>query len=308
MPNAKCLKNLNIGVFRGGVSAEREVSLQSGDAVVKALRGRGYRATDIDIRSDETEYIRQVIEGHDIDLVFIALHGEFGEDGQLQRILDEMNVPYTGSGAEASAAAMDKRETHRILEAAGIRMPAWCEFDPAMPHAPCPIPFPVVVKPPASGSSVGVRVVNTPEEFECAAGAVRESPLLIEQYIRGRELTVGILDGKPLPVVEIVAAYGFYDYASKYEDDRTRFIVPAELDLDLYSRVQLTGKRVFEALGCRHFGRVDVLLDERNIPWVLELNSIPGFTSHSLLPLAARNAGLSFEDLCEKIIRLINII
>ena len=287
---------LNIGVFRGGVSAEREVSLESGAAVVKALRSRGYRVTDVDIRSDEDEYIRQVIDGHGIDLVFIALHGEFGEDGQLQRILDDMKIPYTGSGPEASAAAMDKRETHRILEAAGIRMPAV--------YTPDTIQFPAVVKPPASGSSVGVRVVNSQGELDAAVGANNHSPLLIEQYIKGRELTVGILDSKPLPVVEIVAAHGFYDYASKYEDNRTRFIVPAEMDSGVYDMVQDTAKRVFEALGCRHLGRVDILLDAGNTPWVLELNSIPGFTSHSLLPLAARNAGLSFEDLCETIISL----
>lgn len=303
----KEMKDLVVGVFRGGIAAEREVSLESGSAVLNALKHKGYNPVDCVIDSDKKEYIKEIIENNQIDLVFIVLHGEFGEDGQLQAILDDLGVKYTGSGPKSSYDAMDKIKTHEILHKNSIPMPEYNVFcKDTIDNALDLVKFPCVVKPHYAGSSIGVRIVRNLSEWDEAVKAALDisDKLLVEEFISGREFTVGIIGNNVLPVVEIKAKSGFYDYKSKYEDENTGFVVPAQLDIQLSNKLQDLALETFKTLGCRGVARVDILLDNKAKPYVLELNSIPGMTSHSLLPLAALKNGLSFDDLCEKIVKL----
>lgn len=300
----KDLKNIKIGVFRGGVSAEREVSLVSGAAVFDALKVSGYDVVDCVIDDAAPEYIEDIVKQHGIELVFIVLHGEFGEDGTLQQILDDIGVKYTGSGSQASRDAMDKVRTHEIMQRNNISMPNYSIGTES--RILNPESFPVVVKPAAAGSSFGVSIVKKAEEFRAACNeALKYSDtVLVEKYIKGRELTVGILGDTVLPVVEIRSRADFYDYKSKYEDDATEFIVPADIPDNIVMQAEKSAKQAYDALGCAGAVRVDFLLDDDERLYVLELNTIPGMTSHSLLPLAASKNGLSFFQVCEKIIQL----
>ena len=300
------LKKIKIGVFRGGVSAEREISLESGEAVLKALLELGYNAVDCIIDSCDPLYIKEIVSDNSLDLVFIALHGEFGEDGQLQSILEQIDVCYTGSGPSASYDAMNKLRTHEILEHRGIVMPSYQMLVEGQDYNLLAVDFPCIVKPYLGGSSFGIRIVNSIEQLSeaCSKALEFSDKIIIEEYIAGREFTVGVIDGEVLPVVEIKVATEFYDYQSKYQDERTQFIVPAQLAEEVTKELQTISLNVFDALGCKGAARIDIMLDVKSRPYVLELNSIPGMTSHSLLPLAATKNGLSFNDLCEKITRL----
>jgi D-alanine-D-alanine ligase len=298
------LKGLTIGVFRGGVSAERDISLLSGKAVLEALGGKGYKVVDVDLRTkDETEIIT-IIKDNSIDLIFIALHGEFGEDGGLQKILEKHSIPFTGAGSYASFVAMDKIRTLEILEENNIPHPEYWIEDEGLPLFSVG-DFPLVVKPNYSGSSLGVSIVKDKSQLKQAIDLAKGySPrVIVERFIKGRELTVGIAVNKILPVVEIKFKRDFFDFFCKYEDNITQFIVPAQIPLEVYNDIQKLAYRVYEVLGSRHFSRVDLRMDREFNPYILELNSIPGLTSHSLVPLAAKNMGLSFNDLCEEIIK-----
>lgn len=295
---------LDITVLGGGPGDEREVSLQSGRMVRDALKRLGHRAIMLDIQPEELAALDVPA-----DVVFIALHGAFGEDGALQRILEERRFPFTGSDSRASALAMDKVDTKARLIEKGIPTP---RFDlvyeaAAAGDGPNAIEPPLVVKPRASGSSVDTFVVRDRERWASALETVvsRYGAALVETYIDGPELTVGILGDRALPVCQIRTRREFYNYEAKYLDDDTEYLFDIDLPEALLCRVQSLSLDAHRALGCRGFSRVDWMIDRASLePYVIELNTIPGLTSHSLLPKAAARAGLSFDDLCQTIVSL----
>lgn len=292
---------LKITVLSGGPSSEREVSLKSGAAVAEALRSLGYDVHIADIAPDRLEALDTPA-----DVVFIALHGAFGEDGTLQRILDQRGIVYSGSGAEASALAMDKAETKQCFIHAGIPTPA---FDLVDRDNQAKIleswSLPAVVKPLAGGSSVDCFVCGTHDDIGHALQRLihDEGVCLIERFIHGREMTVSILDDRALPPIEIRTLRPFYDYQAKYLDNETQYLFEIDVPEETIARLQHLSLKAHRALGCRDFSRVDwMLCHETGEPYALEVNTIPGFTDHSLLPKAAARAGLSFPELCRKIV------
>ena len=285
-----------IAVLKGGFSAEREVSLQSGAAVAAGLREAGYTVTEIDVSAPD--FI--VPEG--VEAVFIALHGTFGEDGGAQARLEKLGVPYAGAGVDASRVAFDKCLTETRLREVGVPVP---ESEVLRRNEKRTLSLPLAVKPPRQGSSVGCHLVFEESDWDSAfADALQyDQEILIQKFIPGREFTVGIVDGEVLPIVEIVTAEGWYDYTAKYEVDTTRYVVPAKLETEKVAEIQTMALKTFEALHCRGFGRVDFRMTPDGELFVLELNTIPGFTAHSLLPKAAAAAGIDFPSLCDRIIR-----
>lgn len=290
----------NIAVLKGGPSAEREVSLASGAAVAKALRSLDYEVAEVDVTGHE------VAVPAGCEAAFIALHGTFGEDGQLQAILEQRGIPFTGSGSVSSRLSFDKVATKRLLERQGVATPRYEVLAPGQSRT---LPLPVVVKPPRQGSSIGISKVFQEEEWpDALAGALAlDTEALVETFIEGAELTVGVVGEQVLPIVEIRAPQGYYDYRAKYTKGLTEYLVPAPLDEETTRRCQELAWRTFTALDCRGLGRVDIRLTPDGHPFVLELNSIPGFTETSLLPKAARAVGLEFPALCEKILNLARI-
>ncbi len=278
----------------GGPGAEREVSLSSAAAVERALASLGATVTPIDVH-DATFQLPA-----DTDLAFNMIHGTFGEDGQLQAILDERGVPYTGEGADGSKLAFDKIASKRAFEAAGVPTAKWqiIRAD-EMPT----LPVPLVAKPPREGSSVGVHIVKDTANLRAALDDcfARDGEVLIEEFIPGRELTVGIVGDEALPIVEIVPKVDFYSYENKYTAGASEYTCPADLSPDTTSRVRSAALAAHRSLGLHVYSRVDVLLDANDNPLVLEVNTIPGMTETSLLPKSAAANGLSFADLCEKI-------
>jgi UDP-N-acetylmuramate--alanine ligase len=310
VPGRESVRNFGVvGVIMGGVSCERDISLKSGNAVLKALGEAGCRVKPIDLVTEDRAQVKALLTEARIDVAFIALHGRFGEDGGIQVILDEMDIPYNGSGPAASYAGFNKCVSQRIFESKGILTPRTVIVDqgPQAFEAPEAVKrlggFPLVVKPACEGSSIGVSLARDTRELKAAAARAFEygQQIVIQECILGRELTVGILSGVPLPVVEIRAHSGghlFFDFQAKYKDHTTQYIVPADLPPEVGLRVQAEALRAFDSLGCEGFARVDILLDAEGKPFILEVNTIPGFTSTSLLPKAARAAGLDFEQLC----------
>jgi len=292
---------LLIGVLMGGTSEERDVSLRSGHAIAAALIRSGYSVKEIDIGDDPAH---QIVEAS-IDVAFIALHGRGGEDGIIQSILESQGIAYVGSGVEASLQSFDKERTKGCLIAAGIPLAHSVIVSALVDHeAVAGLTFPVFVKPVNNGSSIGVVRVETPEELLLNKSKIlaTNNRYMIEEAVVGREMTVGILGEEALPIVELKPKTAFYDYEAKYTAGMTEYVVPAILDDETHDAVQLLALRVFNVLGCRDFARVDMIIDKQNGPVVLELNSIPGFTETSLLPKAAQCAGISFDQLCEKIV------
>lgn len=291
-----------IGVLAGGPSNEREVSLRSGKAVYEALLARGCDAILLDVKND----ICDIISRSAIDVAFIALHGRFGEDGTVQRILEDMGMPYTGSGVEASRSALDKIATKDIFKKRGIPTPGYAVFERRDIDAKSDLPtvWPVVVKPQFEGSSIGLSIAGDEKSFKIAVNKALDygDKALVEEYINGRELTVGILGDKALPVIEIVTSQGVYDYEAKYKDPATRYLVPAPIDEVFAKLAGELGKKSHKALGCRSFSRVDMMLDKEGKIFVLEVNTIPGMTERSLLPKAAGAAGINFGDLCVRLL------
>ncbi len=295
------LKDKVIGVIMGGEGPEREVSLKSGHAVAGALRSLGYKVRELDVDHRVAEQIKDAR----IDAAFIALHGGWGEDGRMQALCEMMRIPYTGSGVLASALAMNKPQAKAIFNQCGIPTPAHC---PAMSREfvfrVMEFRPPLVIKPSAQGSTVGISIIETKEEFDKAlelAAEYDETPMA-EEYVPGREITVGVLDGEPMGVVEILPGSGFYDYEHKYTEGATEYQAPAELHEEITSQVQELGKRAFKALGCKGGARVDLRIHPDRGPFVLEVNTIPGMTSLSLLPMSAKVFGIGFEELCERMI------
>ncbi len=292
-----------IAILMGGPSSEREISINSGRAVCEALKDTDYEPVPIDA-VDQWEDL--LIKANPL-AAFIALHGKFGEDGTVQSILEDLKIPYTGSGVEASRLAMDKAASRKVFEKAGIPVPEYvitkkplCDFDITK------IGFPVVIKPSSQGSSIGLTILEDGSKLKKAMelAYVFDEYILIEKFIKGDELTVGILGDQPLPVIKIVPGRKFYDYKAKYLSTDTEYLVPAPIKTDLYEKAQELGLRAHKALGCKDFSRVDMILGENGDVRVLEVNSIPGLTQKSLLPKAANVFGLDFKNLCIKIIEL----
>lgn len=292
-------KTLRVAVLLGGVSSEREVSLRSGKAVADALEAAGFPVTRVDVQDEALSGL----PADGVDAAFLALHGRYGEDGGVQAALEARGVVYTGSGVEASRVAMDKVLAKERFRAAGVPTADWSVVTSATKTFG--VILPAVVKPAAEGSSVGVTVVREAKQLVAAVRTALAygGRALIERFVPGREMTVGILGERRLPVIELRPKRDFFDYEAKYQDARTEYIVDPPLKPEERRAVQEAAWAAHEALGCRGMSRVDVILAEDG-PVVLEVNTIPGLTERSLLPKAARAAGIDFAALCAEILRL----
>jgi D-alanine-D-alanine ligase len=296
---------LKIAVLAGGVGSERDISIQSGNRITQALTEAGLNTVFADISPSNLD----ILQDETIDVFFPALHGKFGEDGQLQQILEDQSLIYTGSGPAASALAFDKMASKKIFAHAGIATPAAVEFEhdtdiQQLGKKLQQLGDRYVIKPIREGSSVGVSSAAGVEDAIITARKTlcRFGDCMIEQFVSGREVTVGVLCGRPLPVIEIKSRNGFYDYQAKYVDEQTEYLFDTIEDEEVTAQILSAAMSCFDLLGCRHFARVDFLLGPDSRPHVLEVNTIPGFTAHSLLPKAAEKVGLSMSDLCVKIV------
>ena len=296
------LKKYKIGVLFGGSSSEREISLKSGKAVFKALTDVGLKVSFLDVV--EKNFSNQ-IDKEKIDIAFIALHGRFGEDGSAQSILEEKNILYTGSSPVSSRIAMDKISSKEYFRREGLNVPKDFIMDKGMSVHPdvfekSIMGFPCVFKPRYEGSSIGLSIVSSIDKVEEAVSKSFRfgDKTIIEEFIQGREMTVGILNDEALPVVEIVTKEGVYDFEAKYASKETEYISPAKIDQELNLRLQAVAVKAHKALGCRGFSRVDLRVTDDGEGYVLEVNTIPGLTERSLLPMAALAAGIGFSDLC----------
>jgi D-alanine-D-alanine ligase len=292
-----------IAVLMGGPGSERDVSLATGRGVSKALRSLGAEVVEIDVRNEQFQLPA------DVDLAFITIHGTFGEDGQLQKILERRGVAYTGDGVTASEIAFDKIRTKQKFQEHGISTPAWEVIQPGQQPS---IPLPIVVKAPRQGSTVGVVIVKNPDEIEPAINEAAKygRELLIEKFVSGRELTIGVLGDQALPIIEIIPKGGFYDFTNKYPflnpqaGGGAEHVCPANIGGKTTTEIQELALRAFQAAGLQVYARVDAILSENGQPFILEINTIPGMTEASLLPEAAAVAGIGYADLCARIIAL----
>ncbi|MEY2547105.1 MAG: D-alanine-D-alanine ligase [Verrucomicrobiota bacterium] len=292
-----------IAVLKGGPGSERDVSLATAAGVSKALRSLGCDVVDVDVRDDKFDL------PEDVDLAFVAIHGTFGEDGQLQRILEQRGIPFTGEGVEESALAFDKIRSKRKFREVGVTTPEWEVIQAGQRPT---FPLPLVVKAPRQGSTVGVYIIKSESELEpaLAEAAKYDRELLVEKFVPGRELTIGVLGDQALPILEIIPKGGFYDFNTKYPflnpsaGASAEHVCPAKIDKEKTREIQELVMRAFRALGLQVYGRVDVLLPNDGAPTVLEINTIPGMTEASLLPEAAAAAGINYVDLCKRIVKL----
>jgi D-alanine-D-alanine ligase len=304
------LKTKTIGVLMGGLSGEREVSLRSGANCLNALLSLGYRAVRIDAVRD----VAQRLDEEGIEVAFLALHGRYGEDGTIQGLLEIMGIPYTGSGVLASALGMNKIAAKKVVRGSGVLTPDYCEIpagdDPAAAagRVEAQIGLPVMLKPVEEGSSLGVSKCSSSEELRVGLGhgLAEFGAMFAEKFIQGTEITVGVLERnggrEGLPVLELVPKNEFYDYEAKYTEGMTEFILPARLDPPVYAKAQAIAVSAFDAIGCRGYARVDIMVDEEGVPWFVEVNTLPGMTELSDLPAQARAAGLSYDELVETIL------
>ncbi len=296
-----------VAVLLGGRSAEREVSLKSGNMVLHALRKRGIDAHGFDPRERDLA----ALAAEKFDRVFIALHGRYGEDGTLQGALELMGIPYTGSGVLASALAMDKWRTKLVWQACGIPTPPYELLTAAsdLKAVVARLGLPIMVKPANEGSSIGMSKVTAAAGLDeaYALAANYDSVVLAERFIEGTEITAGVLGGDALPLIRLETPRAFYDYEAKYVSNDTRYIIPCGLAADAEAALQRQVLAAFNALGCSGWGRVDLMLDRAGKPYFIEVNTSPGMTDHSLVPMAARHAGLSFEDLVVRILELAHV-
>ncbi len=334
---------MNIAVLAGGLSLERNVSFAGGIAVTKALRNLGYNAILIDpalgsnCLIDTNDFIipeepptinelnrfstKNIIDAinseylENVDLVFIVLHGKYGEDGRIQSLLELRGIPYTGSGVKSSAIAIDKITTKLLFITAGVQSPNWTIVHPddydnydLFKNIRDDLGESLVIKPINQGSTIGITRVIDGNLDEIRLGidfaSKHSRRILIEQFIRGREITVGILDNEALPIIEIIPESGFYDYLHKYKKGKTEYICPADIDEFSTEFIQNNALSAFRVLGCSGFGRVDFRMDYEGNLFCLEVNTIPGFTETSLVPKAAKQIGIEFNELCEKIIQI----
>ncbi|OGB63607.1 MAG: hypothetical protein A2Y94_14420 [Caldithrix sp. RBG_13_44_9] len=331
---------LKVAVLLGGTSAERDVSLITGQEVAKAIRENGHQVMALDcafgdtsiddwerdinevIRAEHSgiegrkqELDRNILKTIDfllrekIQVVFIALHGGYGENGQIQALLDLVKIPYTGSAALASGMGMDKHISKILFEKADVATAPWLRIskgDNLSQEEIARLGFPLVIKPNDQGSTVGLTVVKEPDQVKAAIEKAFQfsQAVLAEKYIAGREMTVAILDQDPLPVIEIIPEHGIYDYECKYQKGKSLYIVPAKITANVTQKLQDLARTAYQALGCRHYARVDFRLSEDNQPFCLEVNTLPGMTATSLVPKAAKAVGINFNQLVERIIQL----
>ena len=292
-----------IAVLMGGPGSERDVSLATGRGVVKALRSLGSEVSEVDVKGADFDLPA------DIELAFLTIHGTFGEDGQLQQILEERGVPYTGEDVEGSALAFDKIRSKEMFRQHDVPTPHWQTINVGQRPT---IPIPVVIKAPRQGSTVGVHIIRNEREIDAAIAdaSTYDRELLVEKFVPGRELTVGILGDQVLPIIEIIPKGGFYDFTNKYPflnpsaGGAAEHVCPAKIDPEKTDEIQQLALRAFRALGLKVYARVDVLLPDDGAATVLEANTIPGMTEASLLPEAAAVAGISYPELCARIIEL----
>lgn len=335
---------MKIAVIYGGISTERNVAITGGKAVIDALRSLKYDVVPVDpaygadFLTKSEEQLADIEKFHDvedlkqfeprsyidciasetfdsIDVAFIVLHGRYGEDGLIQSLLELRGIPYTGSKVKASALSSDKSSSKMLFASAGVLTPQWelvhkSDIDNLEVYKDlrASLGKELVIKPNDQGSTIGLTIVDDGNLDDIHDGIVLASkysdPVLVEKYIEGREITVGIIDGEALPIIEIITHDGFYDYEHKYSKGKTEYICPADLTDDIAEFVSTMATIVYNVLGCEGFARVDFRLDDEGQPWCLELNSIPGFTSKSLVPMAAKELGIEFPELCEKIVHL----
>lgn len=296
------MKEKKIGVLMGGLSPEREISLSTGNEVFKAIQRKGLNGVMINVDHNIAEKLRE----ENIDLAFIALHGTYGEDGTIQGLLEYEGIPYTGSGVLGSAVAHDKVVCKQIFELLKIPTAKYQVLNEEdRDDKKREIPLPLVVKPSNQGSSIGVTIVRKEEDYGNALDLAFEySPeVLVEEYMDGRLIAIGMNQERPLPIVEIRPKSGFYDYEAKYTAGKTEYICPAEIEKDAEERCREVAVRVYRALKGRGFPRVDAILNQAGVPQVLEMNTIPGLTPTSLMPMAAKEAGLEFDDLIVEILK-----
>lgn len=296
------LKQKTVAVLMGGLSAEREVSLRTGKAVATALEQSGYRIAAIDV----TRELPAQLAAAKADVAFIALHGRFGEDGTVQGLLELLGIPYTGSGVLASSLAIDKVATKKMLLYHRLPTPAFSVYKAGEARdsflASCG-PFPLVVKPAREGSTIGISIVHSHAELEAGFDeALRhDSTVLVEEFIAGAEVTVAVIDGAALPIIQVVPKDGFYDYTNKYTVGRTEYLLPAPLDAAVYARLQQAAIAAYQAVGCCGAARIDFMVRGAEI-FCLEVNTIPGMTETSLLPKAAAHVGIPFAELAQRIL------
>ena len=300
----KSTRTAKVAVVMGGSSSEREISIQTGSGVMRALQTLGYDAQSLDFDANFIDAVRALKP----DVVFVALHGPGGEDGQVQAILDYLGIAYTGSGVEAAALAMDKHLTKKLIGAEGLPTAAWDLFDLSggtLPLLPGSLDLPLVIKPRYEGSSSGVSIVKTHEQWTNAmlTSAKLFPQVMAEEYVEGREFTCGVLGEEALPVVEIVANKDdFYTYDAKYAPGGSTHIVPAEIDADLAARLQMLALSVHRLIGLRDYSRTDFIVSAEGRPQILEVNTLPGLTPTSLLPDACKAIGISYEALIDRLV------
>jgi D-alanine-D-alanine ligase len=293
------LINKKIGVLYGGLSSERKISIKSGESVLNTLKKLKLNVCGIDVDKNVIEKIKK----EKIDIAYIALHGSIGEDGTIQGMLEMLGIPYTGCGVFASAVSMNKDISKKLFKYAGILTPKWRTFK-KFETIPKIRKYPIIIKPIAQGSTIGITVVKTSSQF---TNAVKEAfkygkEIIIEQFIQGKEITVGILNGEVLPIIEIIPNGKFYDFKSKYQKKGSLHIIPAEINKEVYKVAQNYAKKVYKIFRCNAVCRVDMIVDKNNRVWVLENNTVPGMTKTSLLPDASRAIGYDFKMLVLKII------
>ncbi len=288
-------------VLMGGWSNEREISLVSGSYVYDSLIKSGVNTIKLDLTKNNLNEIENISP----DRVFIILHGKGGEDGEIQKYLDSLNIPYTGSNSESSKLCMNKRSTKEILLSNDILTPNYEKIsEMEISSIKKRFQYPFIVKPSAEGSSIGVYIVENDGDLERAISANEKisSDFIAEDYIEGLEYTVGILGDSALPVIKLLPPGKFYDFNAKYESDKMQYICPSQLDDSMEYELKKISLNCFKACGCKGWGRVDIIIDEKGNPWVIELNTVPGMTSHSLVPLAAKQRDIDFENLVLKIL------
>lgn len=299
-------KEKRIGVLMGGMSAEREISLRTGQAIYKALLKKNYKVFSIDV----TRSLAQTLTKKKIEVAFIALHGRWGEDGTVQGMLEIMQIPYTGSGVLASALALHKGMTKKILSyhqlpTTDFQIVKVEEIKRTDLHRKIKIPLPLVIKPIAEGSTIGTTIVTQKGNLRdaCENAARFDQHILIERFVEGKEITTGILNGEALPLIEILPKAGFYSFQSKYTPGNTEYIIPARVNKSVALKIQQLSIKAYHAIGCEGAARVDFMLShKKSQPYILEINTIPGMTESSLLPMAAQYVGMGFANLVEKMV------
>ncbi|MHB1346621.1 MAG: D-alanine--D-alanine ligase [Candidatus Humimicrobiaceae bacterium] len=301
-------KNIKVGVICGGISSEREISLKTGEGIFKALKNCGYNAEYIDFKGDNVSVFKN------IDIAFLALHGKYGEDGTVQGLLELLKIPYTGSGVLASSLAIDKIFSKKIFNFEKIPTPAYMglnlntdiSIEEAKKDIIRKIGYPLVVKPSREGSTIGITIIQDEADLEDAINFAKiyDSAILLEKFISGKQVTVSLIGDKPiaLPITEIRPKSGFYDFKSKYTAGLTEYITPALLENKLEKAIKELAIRTHNCLGCYGVSRVDMIIDENDMPFILEINTMPGMTATSLVPKSANAAGISFEKLAEIIL------